>query len=430
MIRFTPSIRRDVFASLLTSVAGCSSSGSVARPDYGSEEGRKIAEFVDYFNDYKADANKFKKSFAGNAPSNWKEYEQFRYEVKVGSPKVDGTSATATVNIYKESNHEVIATKEWTFTKVGETWKIKDAPAADDRILDASSAAAGSSPRPSISSSWRTSAGCSAAAGVRHTGRHGHRLLADLLPHPPAPLDHARPGRRRPATAAAGRRAARGRRGAGRGPRRRRVPRHRRVPLPGDWSITSGTPGTSAASMPASCGCTPARSAAARSGWSGGDCAGSSPTPRSRAAGWATGWVEADSVVALLAPRARPAVLLVPVALLVTNLSGLHRDRVGKLAYLASVCLLYTGFLLSLRFGWVGLGGRVRRGRVDVPRGRIPGDRDPLRPPPRNGRQRRSRSARWRGTGWCSSACTSWRSARSGCGCRTRTAGSSSSGRG
>jgi hypothetical protein len=127
MIRFTLSIS-VIVSLLLTSVAGWGGSGSVAGPDYGSEEGRKIAEFVDYFNDYKADANKFKKAFAGKAPSNWKEYEPLRYEVKVGSPKVDGTNATATVNIYNESNHEVIATKEWTFTKVGEEWKIKDAP--------------------------------------------------------------------------------------------------------------------------------------------------------------------------------------------------------------------------------------------------------------------------------------------------------------
>src|SRR5262249_49193024 len=31
---------------------------------------------------------------------------------------------------------------------------------------------------------------------------------------------------------------------------------------------------------------------------------------------------------------------------------GATRDRVGKLAHLGSVCALYTGFVLSLRFGW------------------------------------------------------------------------------
>jgi hypothetical protein len=33
-------------------------------------------------------------------------------------------------------------------------------------------------------------------------------------------------------------------------------------------------------------------------------------------------------------------------------LKGVCRERAGKVAYLASVCLLYTGFILSLRFGW------------------------------------------------------------------------------
>src|SRR5262249_24034070 len=49
------------------------------------------------------------------------------------------------------------------------------------------------------------------------------------------------------------------------------------------------------------------------------------------------------------------AVLLLPAALLLTNLVGANRDRVGKLAYLGSVCLLYSGVVLSLRFGRPGL---------------------------------------------------------------------------
>lgn len=74
-----------------------------------------------------------------------------------------------------------------------------------------------------------------------------------------------------------------------------------------------------------------------------------------RAAGWATGWFEAE-------PNAREwlhaidlAVLAIPVALVLTNLGEGTRERAGKLAYLASVCALYTGFILSLRFEWRGL---------------------------------------------------------------------------
>ncbi|MCI0704615.1 MAG: hypothetical protein L0241_26460 [Planctomycetia bacterium] len=75
-----------------------------------------------------------------------------------------------------------------------------------------------------------------------------------------------------------------------------------------------------------------------------------------RAAGWATGALETDSALVWWLHSIDLAVLVIPAALILTNLSGATRDRIGKLAYLASVCLLYTGFVLSLRFGlakWV-----------------------------------------------------------------------------
>src|SRR5262245_7439940 len=68
MIRLIPAF--VVLAPILFQL-GCGSSGSYSGPSYGSEEGRKIAQFVDYFNDYVVDANKFKKAFAsGNVPAN------------------------------------------------------------------------------------------------------------------------------------------------------------------------------------------------------------------------------------------------------------------------------------------------------------------------------------------------------------------------
>ncbi len=73
-----------------------------------------------------------------------------------------------------------------------------------------------------------------------------------------------------------------------------------------------------------------------------------------RAAGWATGWIEADTSYLPWLKGIDWAVLVVPVALLLTNFIGATRDRIGKLAYLASVCALYTGFVLSLHFGWSG----------------------------------------------------------------------------
>lgn len=46
-----------------------------------------------------------------------------------GKPKIDGTTATATVKIRSQSNAEKeLGSKEWSFVKEGETWKVKSAP--------------------------------------------------------------------------------------------------------------------------------------------------------------------------------------------------------------------------------------------------------------------------------------------------------------
>jgi hypothetical protein len=115
-------------AILVVNFLGCSHPEAVPLPNYGSEEGLKIAQMVSEFNDWKAHPAKFKKAFAATVPANFKDYEKFTYNVVVGSPKVDGSSATASVTIHKESNYEVVATKDWSFTKAGNDWKIKDAP--------------------------------------------------------------------------------------------------------------------------------------------------------------------------------------------------------------------------------------------------------------------------------------------------------------
>ena len=107
--------------------AGCGSS-AVPMPDYGSDEGLKIAQLVSEFNDTRGAPAKFKKMFAAAPPAALKAFEKYVYEVEVGSPRVEGTTATATVRLLKEADNSVVTTKEWTFSKVGDGWKIKTAP--------------------------------------------------------------------------------------------------------------------------------------------------------------------------------------------------------------------------------------------------------------------------------------------------------------
>ncbi|MFL5245154.1 MAG: hypothetical protein ACJ8FY_23880 [Gemmataceae bacterium] len=74
-----------------------------------------------------------------------------------------------------------------------------------------------------------------------------------------------------------------------------------------------------------------------------------------RAAAWATGAMKADPDALYWLHAVDFAVLLIPIAMLLSNLAGAGRERLGKLAYLSSVCLLYTGMVLSQRFGWARL---------------------------------------------------------------------------
>jgi hypothetical protein len=74
-----------------------------------------------------------------------------------------------------------------------------------------------------------------------------------------------------------------------------------------------------------------------------------------RAAAWATGEARADPDALFWLHAADWTALTIPAALLVTNLAGADRDRTGKLAYLGSVCLLYSGLVLSLHFEWATL---------------------------------------------------------------------------
>ena len=91
-----------VFASAAVLTASGCGGGSDSMPDYGSEEGLKIAQLVSRLDDARGDPGKYKTMFAGTAPSNWREYDRYLYYVVVGSPKVDGAGATASVTIHKE----------------------------------------------------------------------------------------------------------------------------------------------------------------------------------------------------------------------------------------------------------------------------------------------------------------------------------------
>jgi hypothetical protein len=119
--------RCAILVTLIWCVAGCR---HTTAPDYGGEDGGKIAALVDRMNDDSNTVPKLKASFASGTPIGKKDiktYPRFRYEIK-GNPTVSGDSATATVEVCAYSGDDTGSEKEWTFVREGADWKIKSAP--------------------------------------------------------------------------------------------------------------------------------------------------------------------------------------------------------------------------------------------------------------------------------------------------------------
>ena len=124
-----------IFTATLLLAAGCG--GETAMP--GSEPAEKVAAVVTSLNDAAGDETAFSTFFVdGNAPEDRSSYYSAAIEL-IGVPEVNGDDATAMVRISKSAieaeGQGALKTEEvgdgevtWTLTKVGEEWKLKDAP--------------------------------------------------------------------------------------------------------------------------------------------------------------------------------------------------------------------------------------------------------------------------------------------------------------
>jgi hypothetical protein len=116
-------------AAAAVPAAGCGGPDghSPPAPDFGSADGKQIAELVSELNEAKANPQRFRAVFAAPAPTNGKAYDAFNFDVS-GRPTVSGAQATATVKVRSDADQSERGEKEWTFVKEGDKWKIKDAP--------------------------------------------------------------------------------------------------------------------------------------------------------------------------------------------------------------------------------------------------------------------------------------------------------------
>jgi hypothetical protein len=128
MERIMRLLAAGLFTALALVVFGCAL--TPRPPDYGGEDGGKIARLVDDLNDDANTVPKLKAAFAAGTPVGRKEakaYPQYRFEMK-GNPSVTGDTATATIEVCRHSATEGGRDMQWTFVKEGDRWRIRSAP--------------------------------------------------------------------------------------------------------------------------------------------------------------------------------------------------------------------------------------------------------------------------------------------------------------
>ena len=110
----------------LLAIVGCGGGGETKSLDMGGEDGNKISMLIEEMNDAVGNKKKLAELFVSGAKLPEPKASMGMSFFIVGKPSVQGTSATAKVRIDK--NSQAAGEKQWTFEKVGDAWKIKDAP--------------------------------------------------------------------------------------------------------------------------------------------------------------------------------------------------------------------------------------------------------------------------------------------------------------
>jgi hypothetical protein len=123
-------VGRVLTCCLLIALAGCwgGSDDGLSRERSLDDEDR-VARLISGMSDAVGTAEGFQALFAeGAAPP---ESERSRYKLymfSATSAAVSGDSATATVRVENAADDKLVGEVEWTAVRVGEGWKVKEAP--------------------------------------------------------------------------------------------------------------------------------------------------------------------------------------------------------------------------------------------------------------------------------------------------------------
>ncbi|CAN5838254.1 hypothetical protein BH23PLA1_BH23PLA1_07090 [soil metagenome] len=115
----------SILATLLMVLAqGCARTEADGPSMTGDAAG--ISDLLDDWNENGPDPALF---VEGKAPADaeFEKYHQYSYAL-MRTPRVSGTTTTTPVQVYDEMAGQEVGTIDWTFTKVGDAWKIEAAP--------------------------------------------------------------------------------------------------------------------------------------------------------------------------------------------------------------------------------------------------------------------------------------------------------------
>jgi hypothetical protein len=111
------------WASLLS---GC---GNSVQEGYHPSEDQKAIVPIGEFNDFKGRPQQFNSVFApGAAPAAAEQARYKRFEYNPKTPKLSGDTGIVPVTVSESKSGKVVGEVEWNVVKIGEEWKIKDAP--------------------------------------------------------------------------------------------------------------------------------------------------------------------------------------------------------------------------------------------------------------------------------------------------------------
>ena len=116
-----------VLCSLVIVLASCGGGGG--QTEFMPTEEDSVREVISGLPGAASDPQEFRAMFVeGAAPAESERQKYGPYMCRANSLKIDGATATATVEVEDGNTGEIVGEVEWTLARQGEQWKLQSAP--------------------------------------------------------------------------------------------------------------------------------------------------------------------------------------------------------------------------------------------------------------------------------------------------------------